>query len=705
MIIKKPFLIPLVFAVIGFTFYSNAIYGPFIFDDEMYIIYNDQIQNISNLLKDFSGTRYIGYLSFAINYYFGGLNTFGYHLVNIIIHIINAILVYILIEAMGYRQEAIGKPAHSPVTIAFVVSLIFLVHPIQTQAVSYITQRLASLATFFYLLSLVLYVKTRETGNGQGAIGNSNPSPIAHSPVPIAYYILSILSAILAMKTKEISFTLPFIILLYEFTFFRNTGLKTLSRFFYLLPFFLTLPIIPLTLIWPKGVNTLTAGIDAGEMIREQQLIDIGNISAYNYFITQFRVIVTYIRLMVFPVNQTFDYDYPLSLSIFESATFISFIFLLIIFSSAVYLYFRSRRTHHAHGLLISFGILWFFVTLSVESSVIPIKDVIFEHRLYLPSVGFILSATGALFYGFDYLEKETGKSFYNYLLSVLAVVSVILALSAYKRNILWGDNYLMWLDNFDKSPNKAEVNNNVGIGYAHKGFIDKAMEHYLIAIRLKPGFAEAYHNLGIAYYKKGLVDEAIKYHQIVLKLMPNFPKAHYDMGAAYYYKGLPDIAMEHYETAVRLKPNFSEAYNNMGLIYYDKGFFDKAIEHYEIAMRLKPDFPGVYSNLGNAYYKEGLLDKAVEYYRIALKLAPGFSPAHSNLGVAYMERGQLDEAIQEYMSALRLVNHVDTHYNLGTAYKKKGLNREARREFEAALQLKPNDKEIQQAIKSLARE
>ncbi|MBI5874383.1 MAG: hypothetical protein HZB81_00780 [Deltaproteobacteria bacterium] len=154
-------IIPLIFILLGFLIYSNVLYGPFIFDDGLFIRDNYQIRNLS-IFTDFSGTRYIGFLTFALNYYFGGLNTFGYHLVNIIIHIINAILVYFLV---WFTLDRI-KPKN-PLLIAysdylpFVVSLIFLVHPIQTQAVSYITQRFESLVTLFFLLSLVLYIKAR----------------------------------------------------------------------------------------------------------------------------------------------------------------------------------------------------------------------------------------------------------------------------------------------------------------------------------------------------------------------------------------------------------------------------------------------------------------------------------------------------------------------------------------------------------------
>lgn len=508
-------IIPLIFVLVGFLVYSNILYGPFILDDEGYITDNYQIRDLSNFI-DFSGTRYVGFLSFALNYYFGGLNTFGYHIVNVLIHIINAFLVYLLIRI---TVNNLKSNVHNLSLIAyvdylpFISSLIFLIHPIQTQAVSYITQRFTSLATLFYLLAIVLYIKTRIRTR---VIGDELQDKTSYIHLPL--YGLSLVFTVLAMKTKEISFTLPFVIALYEFTFFSRNGLKTKTRGFYLFPFFLTLCIIPIMLLWPKHADTI---LTAGETIRELQLGDIKDIPVYNYFITQFRVIVTYIRLLILPVNQIFEYDYPLSKSLFEPATFISGLFLLSTLVWTIYLYAQSLKKDNGVKKLISFGILWFFITLSVESSVIPIKDVIFEHRLYLPSVGFILSAATALFYGFGYLEKRINRPLWDYLLAVVVIAAVILSFSTYRRNVLWGDKYLMYLDNVNKAPNRAVPHNNLGILYAKQNRIDEAIKEFLIVLRLKPDHADIHYNLGLAYKTKGFKNEARKEFEMVLKLNP----------------------------------------------------------------------------------------------------------------------------------------------------------------------------------------
>ena len=197
------------------------------------------------------------------------------------------------------------------------------------------------------------------------------------------------------MKSKEIALTLPVIIVLYEFCFFREspfhkTSRQRLKRYLYLLPLLLTLLIIPLSMMdFSKPVENFVEHIDAPS--RETL-----NISRADYLLTEFRVIVTYLRLLVFPVKQSIDYTYPVYHSFLQPQVFLSFLLLLTIFSLGVYLFYRSLSS--SPGLrLIAFGIFWFFITLSVESTIIPIKDVIFEHRLYLPSVGFFIAAITSL--------------------------------------------------------------------------------------------------------------------------------------------------------------------------------------------------------------------------------------------------------------------------------------------------------------------
>jgi len=284
-LLARPLAVLLLLSLLDTLIYSNTFSIPFQFDDADNIVQNPQVKDLANFF-DLSGSRYVGFLSFALNYSVGGLQVFGYHLVNLFIHITNSFLVYSLVLLL-FKAES----HHSPLTtqdlqlttapwIALATALLFVAHPIQTQAVTYIVQRFASLVTLFYLLTVVCYLKWRLASS--------------ETRSRFLWYGGAVLSTVLAMKTKENSFTLPFMILLVEAVFFRSFNKR---RWVALIPFLLTLLIIP---------------VSRGDALGEAEGFarDTTAISRSEYLFTQFRVIVTYIRLLFLPIYQNLDYDY-----------------------------------------------------------------------------------------------------------------------------------------------------------------------------------------------------------------------------------------------------------------------------------------------------------------------------------------------------------------------------------------------------------
>ncbi|MBI4690448.1 MAG: tetratricopeptide repeat protein [Nitrospirae bacterium] len=654
----KPIFHLFLIAFVGLLAYSNTFNVPFQFDDKSKIIENYKLKDIANFWP-LSGTRWFGFFTLALNYKLHGIDVAGYHIFNLTIHILNAILVYWLVTltfktpyfkvSVNSVSDSMVRQAHHDChpeqrrrvtletdtvhysVIALFSALIFVSHPIQTQAVTYIWQRVTSLATMFYLLSLVMYIKWRLIS----AIERQNDSKekiswrLSHCRTAgLSLYLISILSAVLAMVTKEISFTLPFILIFYEFCFLNKSLVcqPRMRRFLYLIPFLLVLIIIPLNLI-SHSERIDMYGIDTGEELRIQQLKDLTTLSKYEYLMTQFRTIVTYIRLLFFPINQNLDYDYPVYTSFFEPQVVLSFLFLLSIFGLGVYLFYRSRCTIHdsrftihdtriTHHVsrLIAFGILWFFVTLSIESSIIPIADVIFEHRVYLPSIGFIIAFSTALFHVFQRVisttvRSATGRirrgeqndrtskrsssfSFLPIALPLYCAVALIvfLSIATYQRNSIWLDKINLWEDVVRKSPGKARGHTDLGIALRDKGLIDKAIEHYMTSIILKPDYAQAYNNLGNIYY---------------------------------YNKHLPSKAIEFYKTALTLKPNYADAYYNLGYAYENEGLIEDAIKCYTSALKVTPDDADIHFNLGFIYLKAGHIEMASNELKNVLQINP----------------------------------------------------------------------------------
>jgi len=535
----RPAVATLIILILGALVYSSTLSVPFYLDDKTSIVINPDIKDINNFtdLSAFAGNRVIGKLTFALNYAMHGLDVTGYHIFNITVHIINALLVYWLVLQI-FRTPFFSKAAHGheifPSTdsdfsdrlagfLALFSAMLFVVHPVQTQAVTYICQRYASLTTMFYLLAVVSYSVSR------------------NALVPtkrIIGYAVSLLSVILAMKTKEIAFTLPFIIILYECIFFPGTAKTRILR---TLPFLLTLLIIPLSLAGTQDVATALIS-------RADEATRLGtDLPRLDYVFTQCRVIVTYIRLLFFPINQMLDYDYPIYRSFLDPDVFFSFFLLLVLVVLAVVGIVASRKKYRILRL-ISFGIVWFLLTLSVESSVIPIADVIFEHRLYLPSVGFVLSITstlilcGALLAGKIY----SVRSGITMIFLLLAIYISALGVAAYKRNEIWVRPIMFWEDALRKSPRKARSYCCLGAAYVNIGRFDKAIALCETAVALKPDYLYGRINLGFAYYCSGFIDKAIEHYLAALQLNPNSAEAHLNLSLAYKKKGLFEKAAEH---------------------------------------------------------------------------------------------------------------------------------------------------------------
>ncbi len=535
--------------------YSNTLDAPFHFDDTNNIVYNPWIKDLRNftdldIINKHFRSRYIGYLTFALNYSLHGLDVRGYHLVNIFIHILNSLLLYWLLT-LTFRTPFFTVPGGhlsdgSRNFIALFTALFFAVHPLQVQAVTYIVQRFTSLATLFYLLSLALYIKWREGGEQRTEWSASGA----------LLYTASFLSAFLAMNTKEIAFTLPVVMVLYEVLFFGGK-MKIRKRAFSLAPFFLVILLIPLALANTEGPLVFMKGVSMNE-----EAVNLSgersSISRGDYLFTQFRVIVTYIRLLFLPVNQNIDHDYPVFNSFFSPEVVLSFLLLVSVIISGMYLYRLSKRPENKDGSwlrLISFGIFWFFITLAPESSVVPILDVIFEHRVYLPSIGFFIAFTAAVEAG---RERWGDRAAYAKKAVVYAVLTVVLALSgaAYAKNEIWKDDASLWRNAVEGSPNKARPHANLGLAYAKQGRTDEAIQEFETALKLVPHLVEVHYDLGVAYAAQGRIDEAIKEYQETIRLMPDHARAHNNLGLAYIDQGRTDDAIREFQILSRISPN-----------------------------------------------------------------------------------------------------------------------------------------------------
>ncbi|MBF0503843.1 MAG: tetratricopeptide repeat protein [Candidatus Omnitrophica bacterium] len=623
----------MIISCFGILIYSNSFICSFHFDDFPYITDNPAIRNIDNLQRiwNFWPCRFITFFSIALNYHFHQLDLFGYHLFNLTVHLVTALLVWWLtlltLSTPAMKDNKISERAND---IALLTGLVFVTHPLQTESVTYIWQRAASMGALFYLASLCLYIKSRlllwPVGRAMTRLG-------------------ALVIAIVAMFTKENTITLPFMILLYETTFLDNRSFKWKA----IIPFLLTFIIVPLTMIYSKSINFQ-------EMHRVTELSP--NISPVSYLLTQFRVIVTYIRLIFLPFNLNLDYDYPVFTNIFAIPVLTSFLFLTAIILLAKSLFLKYR--------ILSFSIFWFFLTLLPESSFIPIKDIIFEHRLYLPLAGGSIFLVSTAYY---FLEKYSFKTVAFVLTMMIAVYSVL----TYQRNKDWKDEIIMWEDIIQKSPHKSRPYNNRGIFYTIHGDIAHAMASFTKAIELNPRDDEAYSNLGVCYWQKGRFAQAFSYYNKAIEINPNCADAYENRGNLYKQQGNLNQAISDYTKAIVIKPNKMVLLNIRGNTYAAQGRFSEAIEDFTKAIEISPKNVDLFNNRGTAYAQQGRFIQAIIDYNRAADLNPSDRRAYYNLAVVFYHLNEYDKARANLNKAEKLGAPVDSE--LSRALKKVNLS------------------------------
>jgi len=501
--------------------------------------------------------------------------------------------------------------------IALGAALIWLVHPIQTQAVSYIVQRMTSMAALFYLLAFVLYIKGRliqDDGWKRWLL-----------------YAGAILSGLLAVGSKEIALTLPFFILLYEWFFFRDLDRAWLKRGLIFLGVALVV-LVPVVLWYTKGdpFSWFLRGYAHRDFTLTERVM------------TEFRIVVHYLSLLVFPYpgRLNLDYDFPLSTSLITPiTTLLSLGFLVSLLILAIYLAKNYR--------IFSFCILWYLGNLVIESSVIGL-ELVYEHRNYLPSM-LVFPAAVLLVYHFLYQR-------WRYVtVGLLCLLIAVFSLWTYQRNLIWSDDLLLWQDTVTKSPNKARPYNNLGMVLVGHGRSDEAIHNYKRALEIHPDYVEAHNNLGLTYALLKRTDEAIEHFTRIIQLHPNDAKAHKNLGLALLEQGKVAEAVEHCQEAVRIAPGYADAYHNLGLALNAQGRHAEAVEQFQLALRINPQYAEVHYNLGKTLADLGSLDAAIHQFRSALALQPDMAEARNGLGVALARTGDLEGAIGEFQEALRI--------------------------------------------------
>jgi Flp pilus assembly protein TadD len=586
---------PIVVVLVGAAVYARSLRGEFVFDDTAQLRDNPLLRDVGNYLPGGAGyrampNRFVAYVTFALNYRLGGPSTLGFHLFNVAVHVANGLLVLALVR-LAFQAPVLRRSelARSAPAIGLAAAALFVVHPLQTQAVAYLVQRLTSLATFFYLAAVVLYVAWRISPEGR-----------ATRVRRLACYAGAIVTTLLAMRTKEIAFTLPLALVLVEVCFLEGPRWRRLRD---LVPFLATLAIIPLSL--------LRLDRPAGQVlsdVSEATRLDT-NLPRLDYVTTELAVIARYVRLLLVPVGQNADYDFPIYRSLLHAPVLAGAALVVSSAAGAVLLYVRTRRPAAEGGLdpgarLAGFGLAWFLLGLAVESSVIPIVDVIFEHRVYLPSVGaFVAAATGAAFLARRLSPARADAA----LLAGVAAVALVLGPLTIRRNEVWTSRLALWSDVVERSPAKRRAHYNLANALGDANRTAAAIEHYEAALRIDPTYSPAYNNLAAALMQQGRRAEATAVLRSAILVDPKNAAPLYNLASMQLED--PAYAAEAIDLlrkAIELQPGFGAAYMNLSVAYNRQRRFAETIRLVEGADAVAAQFPALRFNLGIAYVGAG---------------------------------------------------------------------------------------------------
>ncbi len=612
----------LVLGLTGGIIYSNTLNSPFVLDDYPFILEDRNIHlrqiNVEGLVDaavhGFPPRRWLPNLSFALNYYAGQINVKGYHWVNIGIHVLNGLVLFFFFQITLSLAAASGFSTHHNRMISFFAALLWLVHPVATQSVTYICQRMTSMAALFYMLSLLMYAHARTL---QRSIprGNLGADPHPGSPPSkqrasrlwvILLFLGCALCSLAAMVTKENAGMLPVFILLYEWFFFQDLKIK------WSYPKIIGVGITGICFVLVGlaylGVNPIHR-ILQGYAHREFTLLE--------RVMTEWRVVIYYLSLMFFamPGRLNLDHDYPLSESLIHP--FSTLIALSAILGLAAVLKYAARKDR-----LLSFCILWFLGNLVIESTIIGI-EIIFEHRTYLPLMMLFLLGAVLLFRHMPNTRSAV---------AVVSACVIIFSFWTYQRNSQWQNDVVLSEDIISKSPYKARGYANLGLSYLNRGIYEKALLNFYHALSIFPRLPQVYNNIGVIHDKHGRYPDAILWYKKALAVDPANVFAHYNLGLALIHMDETDEGISHLLWVAQKIPHDVNVRIHLGNALSRQGRYAEAMVHYQAARRVEPDNEDILNNIGNTHVQLGNMTEAIRYYALALDKNPKLKSAQRNL-------------------------------------------------------------------------
>ncbi len=597
--------------------YGGTLRYPFIFDDDGAIARNPSIRELGRLDQVLSppfGTtvsaRPVLNLTFALNHAIGGLDPSGYRLVNVMIHAGAALLLYGIVRRTLAMPPLARRFAPDASRLAFMAALLWAIHPVQTESVTYVVQRAESLAGFFYLLTLYALVRV-----AQGQAGAARAWP---------WEALAAVSCALGMGTKEVLATAPLVLSVYDRIFLADSWREVFARRARLHAMFAACLMIPAALAFGSSHAEVSRGL-------------LRVVTPFQYAATQTGAIVHYLRLCLLPAGQCLDYVWPIALRWETWLPTALFVAGLLAGIAAL-----ARRVPAA-----GFLGLWFFAILAPTSSVIPLADVAFEHRLYLPSAAVVVAAVLAGHAAIG--QRGAGRPA---LWAAGTAVACLFSLTA-ARNRHYASDAAAWREVIRDIPANPRARNNLGNAFYQGGRSDTALPQFDRAVTLRPDYADAHFNRGVSLARVGRTDEADAAYRKVTDLDPRHVRAHMNLGALRIVGGRPGEALAPLESAREVAPASADVHSNLGVAYLMLGRLDESEAALDRAVELDPRHADALSNRAILLRARGRLKEAAGDLARVLAISPSHAGAQCTVGEMLLAAGHPGEAIRHFERAL----------------------------------------------------
>jgi len=658
---RLPMWLPAVTLAIGALGYCGSLNGPFIFDDITSITENEHIRQLWPLSQSLSAPsqstaagRPVVCFSLAVNYAIGGLNVLGYHLLNVALHMASTLLLLGIIRRTLLSPKLGGRFEQAAPWLATTSATLWMLHPLQTEAVTYVIQRTELFMAFFCLLTFYCVIRGWASSRRR------------------LWFTAGVVACVLGMASKEVMGAVPVLILVYDRV-FVSPDWKTVWRRDRLLHGGLAATWFILAWLIADAPRGETVGIDLG-------------IRPLDYLATQAGVILYYLRLCFWPHPLVITYDdWPVA-SISQAIPQ-GLVILLLLMGA----FWALRRASW-----IGFLGAWFFLILAPTSSFVPIiSEMAAERRMYLPLAAVVVLAvmSAHTFSNIVFGRLAVPATWRRGLnVGLVATASGVLCYATIVRNHDYRSSEAIWADAVAKRPNSVYARNDLGLVLGEQGRLDEAISEYREALRIAPGYALAHYNLGFALTLQNKLDEAITHYSEALRLKPAFVKARTNLGIVLALQGKLDEAVAQFLEALRIQPVYGEARYNLAGVLVRQERFDEAIAHYAEYVRIEPTNTKARGHLGRALAHQGRLDEAITQFSDALRISPVDPDLLSSLASALGERGRYAEAIQSYQEVLRInPDSAEAHNGLGIALARTDRPREALEQFQEAVRLKPD--------------